>query len=234
MMGYVKDRLRILRRLARISLGRDFYCRIQERCLTERHGSKYAGWTICPINISKDSVVYSIGVGEDVSFDLSLIEKYGVDIYAFDPTPKSMEWVKSQNLPVKFNFNEYGVANYDGYIKFYPPENPNHVSHTIFEKKATLDRAIMVPVRRLRFIMNEHGHDRIDILKMDIEGSEYAVIEDMIKSDIDVSQLLVEFHHRFENVGIEKTKDAIQLLNNHGFKIFAISPNGEEFSFIRM
>jgi len=34
------------------------------------------------------AVVYSLGIGEDISFDLALIEKYGARVHAFDPTPK--------------------------------------------------------------------------------------------------------------------------------------------------
>ena len=34
--------------------------------------------------------------------------------------------------------------------------------------------------------MGELGHDRIDLLKMDIEGAEYEVIRDVVESGVDV------------------------------------------------
>ena len=40
---------------------------------------------------------------------------------------------------------------------------------------------------------------RIDILKMDIEGAEYDVIDDIINSPVPIAQVLIEFHHRFPN-----------------------------------
>jgi FkbM family methyltransferase len=178
--------------------------------------------------------LYSLGVGDDISFDLSLIEKYGVKVYAFDPTPKSIRWVRSQRLPKDFYFYEYAVLDYDGTATFYPPDDPTWVSYTISAHQyATAHRAIESPTRRLGSILRELGHHRIDILKMDIEGSEYAVIKDMLHSGIDVSQLLVEFHHRFKDIGIEQTKMVIKLLRKHGYKIFAISSSGDEISFIR-
>ena len=53
--------------------------------MAEFHGNKeYGGWLVCNRNISKDSIVYSFGVGEDVSFDLSLIRKYHLQVFAFE------------------------------------------------------------------------------------------------------------------------------------------------------
>jgi FkbM family methyltransferase len=205
---------RKIRRCAKIFLGHEFLY-IQRKCPTERHGSEYGGWTICPSDLNRNSIVYSLGVGDDISFDISLIEKYGVTVYAFDPTPKSVQWVKSQRLPKEFNFYEYAVLDYDGVAKFYPPDDPDWISHTISENEyATADRAIIASVRRLSSIMHELDHERIDLLKMDIEGAEYSVIRDMIRSGIQVSQLAVEFHHRFKGIGIEQTKSTIQLLTN--------------------
>ncbi|GIS18490.1 MAG: hypothetical protein CM15mP120_04060 [Pseudomonadota bacterium] len=43
--------------------------------------------------------------------------------------------------------------------------------------------------------MRDLGHDHLDVLKMDIEGAEYAVLDDMLQSNILPDQLLVEFHH---------------------------------------
>ena len=38
--------------------------------------------------MSKDAVVYSVGLGQDISWDKALIEKYRCEVYGFDPTPK--------------------------------------------------------------------------------------------------------------------------------------------------
>ncbi len=188
---------------------------------------------ICPAKITKDSIVYSFGVGEDISFDLSLINQYRVKVYAFDPTPRSIQWVKSQTLPPEFLLFEFGIADYDGRAEFSPPENPEHISHTILERPSTAHNAIEVKVHRLETILDMLGHDKIDVLKMDVEGAEYAVLDDLVKSDIEVHQLLVEFHHMFPNVSVSQTRNAVKLLNDNGYYIFSISPSGYEYSFIR-
>ena len=56
----------------------------------EKLGTEYGGWII-PTNIKLDenSIVYSAGVGEDISFDLLLSNKYNSNIILIDPTEKA-------------------------------------------------------------------------------------------------------------------------------------------------
>jgi hypothetical protein len=80
--------------------------------------------------------------------------------------------------------------------------------------------------------MKQLGHGRIDLLKMDIEGAEYGVIEDIIKSRIPIAQILVEFHHQYLPNGKRKTEESLHLLRENGYHLFAYSDTGSECSFI--
>jgi hypothetical protein len=64
------------------------------------------------------------------------------------------------------------------------------------------DKKFSLPVKTLKTIMKELGHDRVDILKLDVEGSEYAFLEDAIDtSALDhVQQVTLEWHHFAEDV----------------------------------
>lgn len=209
-----------------------FFPKIGCACKNERFGSQYGGWNVATESVTNNSIIYSFGIGTDASFDKALIERCNVVVHAFDPTPKSIEWVRKQNLSQAFVLHEYGLADFDGDILFYPPENPEHISHTILDRKETKENAITVPVKRLKTIMEELGHTAIDVLKMDIEGAEYQVIDDLIASKIYPKQILVEFHHRFPNVGLQKTKNAINVLGKVGYCLFCVSQSKEEFCFI--
>lgn len=194
----------------------------------------YGSWTILEKGVHADSVVYSFGVGEDISWDLAMIEVFGVQVHAFDPTPRSIDWVQAQTLPAHFHFHPFGIADEDGTMTFFPPENEAHVSHTMISGQyQTGERAITVPVKRLKTIMTDLGHDHIDVLKMDIEGAEYDVIGDILHSATSVSQLLVEFHHDWESIHERKTQRAIESLNQYGYRIFYISHTFTDYSFIR-
>src|SRR4051812_17502788 len=110
----VADNVRRARHFIRALVGREVYVPLQEHCPTICLGSRDARWCICPLNLREDSVVYSFGVGTDISFDLELIDRFGVQVHAFDPTPRSISWLKSQNLPDRFIFHDYGVSDHDG------------------------------------------------------------------------------------------------------------------------
>ena len=70
--------------------------------------------------------MYSLGVGEDVSFDEYLIDQLKCKIYAYDPTPKSITFVKNKSMPANFNFFDCGVLDYDGDANFYFPEDMDY------------------------------------------------------------------------------------------------------------
>ncbi len=215
-------------------MGKDLRLPVEIECEKQLLGNERAQWCICPSGLSPESVVYSFGVGQDISFDRELIERFGVRVHAFDPTPRSIEWVNSQTLPARFIFHDYGVAEYDGTATFRPPENSSYVSYSVVLRREQAGPAIEAPVRRLATIMKMLGHGRIGLLKMDIEGAEYGVIGDLLSGHVRVDQLLVEFHHRWPEVGIEKTRSAVQELTRGGYGLFDVSPSGEEYSFRRI
>ncbi|MGI9175523.1 MAG: FkbM family methyltransferase [Rhodothermales bacterium] len=233
MPSMLRDTGRRVKRVLRFLRGQDLLQGAQVRRRTERHGSDYGGWAVVPEKLSEKSVVYAFGVGTDVSFDLSLIRRYGLTVHAFDPTPRSVAWIEGQELPERFVFHGLGVAGYDGAATFHAPAHPDYVSYTALSRSGADVAAVEAPVRRLGTLMGELGHTHIDLLKMDIEGSEYEVIEDLLRERLDVRQLLVEFHHRFEAVDVRQTKEAIAALGQSGYRIFHVSPSGEEYAFIR-
>lgn len=221
-----------LLRLRKVLAGKDFYLRKDINLPTVHKGNRGASWTFYPETLKEQSIVYSFGVGLDISFDLAVIERYGSVVHAFDPTPKSIDWIAKQNdLPEKFTFYPVGIAAHDGEEQFFAPQIKDHVSHTSIEGLYHT-APIKVPVKRLSTIMAELGHDHIDLLKLDIEGSEYGVLDNLLAEKIPAQQLLVEFHHRFSNIGIKKSKDVIRKLRASGYRVFSVSPNGEEISFI--
>lgn len=213
-------------------IGEDVWTKVQFHCEKKILG---VDWCICPVGISKDSIVYSFGVGNDISFDQALIDRYDLSVFAFDPTPNSVEWVKSQNTAEKFHFYPYGLSDYDGTLKLFPRVTRKGKSKEMFtmvNEGNSNEDAIELPVHRLKTIQRMLNQNYIEILKMDIEASEYRVIDDIIECGISVYQILVEFHHRFDNVEKRKTLDAISKFNRAGYYIFYISQLGREYSFI--
>jgi len=207
--------------------------RVQIKRSVEKFGSDYGGYCLDASAINPGAIVYSLGIGEDISFDLSLIERFGVNVEAFDPTPRVRKWLASQSLPPEFHFHPAGIAHHDGEEAFYLPPREDWVSHSVIPARQYGKQSVRLPVLRLSTVMKRLRHTHIDILKMDIEGAEYAVIEDLVSSEIPVTQILVEFHHRLSSVGTEKTSQALALLDQYGMKICYVCPRKEVFTFVR-
>lgn len=170
----------------------------------EKLGTDYGGWLIPKkISLNENSIVYSGGAGEDISFDLKLQDKYNCWIIIIDPTKRAIkhyEEVKKfyndnnfkftgnvqkdyiqniKNLSVDFNkiiFLDIGLYNKKDLLKFYKQDNPNYVSQSL-ENNMFGNNYDVVKVDTIKNIMNELNHNNIDLLKLDIEGSECDVLD---------------------------------------------------------
>ena len=199
-----------------------------------RLGSEHASYFVDPTLLSSDSIVYSAGVGEDISFDTELAARWNLCIEAFDPTPRVRTWLETQRLPRNFRFHPVGLAERDGEASFHLPLEPQWISHSAVPSSGFRQESVALPVRRLSSVLTDLGHGgrRIGLLKLDIEGAEYAVIEEMLGEGIIPEQLLVEFHHRFLPGGIAKTRQTLGLLRGAGLHIAHMCPRFEVFTFV--
>lgn len=205
---------------------------VGEPCNKAWYGNEYGGFYVCPERVGKQAIVYSIGIGKDISFDQEMMEKHQARIFAFDPTPDSIEWVRDHVHNPLFTFLPYGIGAEAGEIDFYLPQNPQHVSGSLLATSLVdANRKVRVPIKRLADMVGELGHSHIDVLKMDIEGAEYAVIPDILQTLVSIGQILIEFHGRV--LKHTQTLEAVQLLKTHGYEVFGISERGEEISFIK-
>ena len=68
------------------------------------------------------------------------------------------------------------------------------MSGSLIEQKNTdSQKVVQVEVKTLETIMTQLGHKHIDVLKMDIEGAEYDVIENILSAQLLITQILIEF-----------------------------------------
>ena len=197
-------------------------------------GNSYGGFYLNTKDLNSKSIVYSIGIGTDASFDLELINTFNCQIYGFDPTPKSIRWVKENIDSRKFKMSEFGISSFSGKKRILPSKNQNHVSGSLISIK-TVDKkdSIFLEFKTLDEAMKSNNHKYLDLLKMDIEGAEYDVIENILNKSIKINQIVVEFHPHLIKNGRKKTQDIILKLNQKGFKCFGISDTFLEYSFLK-
>ncbi len=216
-----RARIKLLPHIARLMLrprGRDDLVRL---------GGGGGSWVVPQRLFDANSICYCVGVGEDVSFDLELIERFGCQVYAFDPTPKAIAHVR-QNCAAQphFHFEPVGVWKDDCIMKFFVPRNPQHASYSIANLQQT-DEFVEAPCKRLSTLMREHGHTRIDLLKIDVEGAEYDVIDSMLAERIRPRVFCLEFD---QPAPFARTKAAVRRLVGAGFQLVHIQ--GWNYTFV--
>jgi FkbM family methyltransferase len=211
--------------------------KIKKNCVIncKWYGSLYGGFYVHPDLLTQDSIIYSFGIGEDISFDKDIIEEHQCKVFAFDPTPKSISWVGSQLLPDSFSFFEYGISNQTESKDFYLPLKSEQISGSVVHHKNVDDNQIIkVQMKQLIDIATKLKHSHINVLKMDIEGSEYETIDNILEAGIPIDQILLELHERFfGNEGRKKTKKLLKTLKDNGYEIFGVSDSMQEISFIK-
>lgn len=206
----------------------------QVNCTTKWYGSSYGGFFIHPDLVNQNSIVYSIGIGKDISFDLKCIQEHQCSVYGFDPTPKSINWIKSQQLDPRFHFHEYGIATETGTQTFYLPAHPKGISGSMVDNQDVDNtRPIEVQMKSFTDITQELGHTKVDVLKMDIEGAEYDVLANILESGVQIDQILVEYHDRMFSMDEFKSREISEQLKKSGYEVFASSISWEEISYIR-
>lgn len=210
----------------------------------EKLGTSYGGWGVPKeCNLNADSIVYCAGVGEDISFDLLLHNKYKSNMILIDPTARAKKYYEKvvayfnkidkdglrntylDNFDFNPDFNKFvfidkALWDSEKELKFYKQTNPAHVSQTLIEHMYS-DVYDIVKTTTVKKIMDELGHTHIDMIKMDIEGAEIVVIQDMIANSIFPQYLLVEFDlkdKRRDHDGL--TEKLIVDLEMHNYSIY--------------
>jgi FkbM family methyltransferase len=198
-------------------------------------GTKYGGWVVPVSLLDAESICYCAGCGEDISFDLGLIDRFSCDVYAFDPTPRAIKHVKKvAGENPKYHFYEIGLWDKEETLKFYVPKDPEHVSHSLVNLQKTEDY-ISVKVKRLAKFMEEVGHKEIDFLKMDIEGAEYKVIETIIEDKINIKVICVEYDECFNPLDkgyTERIRESVSSLLENGYSLVCAQGNGN-YTFVK-
>jgi FkbM family methyltransferase len=158
----------------------------------ERLGSDYGGWKVPVAVLGRKPVVYSLGIGDDMTFDLAIIERLDAEVFAFDPTPIARQHVEETARGIaNFHFFPIGLWSSDGEMKFFAPKDNADVSHSIVNLQGS-DEFFVAPVATLASVMKRLNHASIDYLKIDIEGAQFEVLRSAIRDRISFKVLGVE------------------------------------------
>lgn len=161
---------------------------------------------------------YCIGAGADISFDLELLRHFDARVRCIDPVPEYLEVARAsaQGEP-GFSAYHAAIADRDGPLRMQSTHHPGSRSLSSAQLYDTHD-FVEVPGRTLESLMAELGDDRIDLLKLDIEGGEYEVLPRLELPALGVKVFAVQLHH---NRGVASARALIAELTASGYELVA-------------
>ena len=159
-------------------------------------GSPSGGVYVDLTRLKPGGVVYSFGIATEISFDREIIEKTGGQVWGYDPDPRCARWLRAPErwVPPGFHFTEAALGAASGRFEFHTTDierMTGSLSHDVGHGED-----IQVQCLTLSDIMKSNGHAVVDYLKMDIEGTEYEVLNAWLGGyeTLPVRQMWVEFH----------------------------------------
>ena len=213
-----------------------------------RLGNEGAPWTIRTDLLGSTPQVISAGLSDDVEFEDCFLRHYTGRMLVLDPTPLS------RNVAAELIGNhEEGAVTFvpdaldgeEGEQRYLAETDPVSGDPLYFYSEGSVPprragngesptyTTVTVGSRTVQGLMNDFGWDQLDLLKLDIEGAEYAVIDSVLDSALPVRQIAVEFHHRFKGIGLSKTLRTVRKLREHGYQRAWVSDWGEEYLFVK-
>ena len=125
-------------------------------------GTEYGGWMLDLELVPSDSTIISAGVGEDISFDLHLMNTRACKIVGVDPTPKSHRFIENQKDLNNFELIKMALHSDDGnIIKMYKNKRNDHVSESILLDHQSvndfdLDMLVTIGVHFFDFVIYDY------------------------------------------------------------------------------
>jgi FkbM family methyltransferase len=155
-------------------------------------------------------------------------------VHAFDPSPESIRWVATQQLPPGLHFHALALAGRDGFLTLRARQEERSGTPIMYSAvdKARSGSEVRVSCQSLHTITERLRHRSLALVKLDIEGAEYDVLRSMLASSLMPRQVLVEFHHRFAGIDPADTVTAVRDLRTAGYRLAFISDTGRELTFL--
>jgi len=165
-------------------------------------------------NVSLSSSPYIIDCGANIGLSIIYLkEKYNdAHILAFEPDKKNYQLlqknINSFNLE-NVTIEEKAVWILDTELSFKNEGNMGSRIDINSESNSTSVKAV-----RLKSLL----HRKVDFLKIDIEGAEYAVLNDIKESLFTVENMFLEYHGSFKQNN--ELIEIFQIIHQAGFKFY--------------
>ena len=170
----------------------------------------------------------------DIGANVGLWTKYILTrnarkVYCFEPNKKAVAHLR-ESLKNDHNATviEKAVYKENTSLQFYIDDSNSLISSLIPESGHA--PSYNVDAITLQDAIQLSGEDRIDLVKIDVEGSEFGIIESLTKETAaKIDSFLIEYHDFYFSEGMEKVVKLIQQLEDLGYTVEKSTIQGSKF-----
>ena len=170
------------------------------------------------IDLSQINTAFELGAHKGyVAMQLAHLGKPEMKIYCFEPEKRNYEYlldnIKENNLEDRvFAFN-LAVSNKDGTLPFYISEHEH--GHSLLPEHNNNVKKVDVMCKTIPTLMKEYKLNKLDLLKIDIEGAEYDVMFNLDRNVLEkIDYIMAEAHITTEHT----IEDMIEFLKDNGYE----------------
>lgn len=183
--------------------------------------------TFFPSKLSKNPIVVDLGCSEGGFYkNFKRQFEYGKFI-GIEANPINYEKIKGFNddNTIMVNSAICSEDRTDKDISFVVATNDGTIGSFVFDESSIAlanpnneIKRFTVPTIKISEIFEKYNLDKIDILKVDVEGAEWEVLESLDNSLLDkIGQISVEFHDFIDPSKKDRTKEVVEKLKAYGF-----------------
>jgi FkbM family methyltransferase len=150
-------------------------------------------------------------------------------VIAFEPNPSAFErlrgWIESNALAHAKCF-QIAISNAPGRLALYIPPPSEHHNNANLISGGVGGSSVIVPVQTLDSMLETLAIDRVDFLKVDVEGFELRVMQGAERSVEagKIRAILAEFHPVTLSRGGTSTEELLRWLQDRGFQLRESTP----------
>jgi hypothetical protein len=181
------------------------------------------GYLVGKNSVLNSSTLISFGINDDCSFEKEFKNLNNLDVFCFDYDVDARFWFKKFRRALRKALKGEIKILKDFFINIYNYKIFFNRSGSFFYKQKIVgkeDNHLLFDEANINKIIKTNNLNKNIFLKIDIEGSEYEILQDIISFSSYINGLVIEFH----DVDLNLNK-IINFINSIDLELIHIHPN---------
>ena len=171
------------------------------------------GHTLVPCIINSHAVVGDLGTNKG-AFASAIQSRFGCRVLGAEANPELVKQLREDGIDVR----HVAISNDTGIAKFAVSHNSEASSlFEVIAQAGGVAAIIDVSMQTLDSFLNDSRVAHVALLKMDIEGSEIAVVDGIASVSNRIDQISIEFHDFIDSTQAADVSRCVNRLKRLGF-----------------